>query len=165
VGGKIPREYISSVDMGIQEAMESGVLAGYPVVDIRVELVDGSYHDVDSSEMAFKIAGSMAFKNAMQRAKPKLLEPIMAVEVVTPEDYLGDVMGNLNARRGRVEHLEPRGNAQVVRARVPLAEMFGYATDLRSTTQGRATFTMQFDRYEEVPQSIAGELVDSPTPS
>ena len=159
VGGKIPREYIPSVDLGIQEAMESGVLAGFPVVDIRVELVDGSYHDVDSSEMAFKIAGSMAFKNGMQRAKPKLLEPVMAVEVVTPEEYLGDVMGNLNQRRGRVEHLEPRGNAQAVRARVPLAEMFGYATDVRSMTQGRATFTMQFDRYEEVPQSIAGEII------
>jgi elongation factor G len=161
VGGKIPREYISSVDVGIQEAMESGILAGYPVVDIRVQLVDGSYHDVDSSEMAFKIAGSMAFKNAMQRAKPKLLEPIMAVEVVTPEDYLGDVMGDLNARRGRVEGLEPRGNAQAIRARVPLATMFGYATDLRSTTQGRATFTMQFDRYEEAPQTIAGEIVSA----
>jgi len=159
VGGKIPREYISSVDLGIQEAMESGVLAGFPVVDIRVQLVDGSYHDVDSSEMAFKIAGSMAFKNAMQRAKPKILEPIMAVEVVTPEEYLGDVMGDLNSRRGRVEGLEPRGNAQAIRARVPLATMFGYATDLRSTTQGRATFTMQFDRYEEAPQSIAGEIV------
>jgi elongation factor G len=163
VGGKVPKEFIPPVDLGIQEAMESGILAGYPVVDIHVRLVDGSYHEVDSSERAFKIAGSMAFKEAMKRAKPKLLEPIMAVEVVTPEGYLGDVMGNLNARRGRVEHLEPRGNAQVVRARVPLAEMFGYATDLRSTTQGRATFTMQFDRYEEVPQSIAGEIVDAST--
>jgi elongation factor G len=161
VGGKIPREYIPSVDLGIQEAMESGILAGYPVVDIRVYLVDGSYHEVDSSEMAFKVAGSMAFKSAMQRAKPKLLEPVMAVEVVTPEDYLGDVMGDLNSRRGHIEHLEPRGNAQAIRARVPLATMFGYATDLRSTTQGRATFTMQFDRYEEVPQSIAGEIVDA----
>ncbi len=161
VGGKIPREYIPAVDLGIQEAMEAGVLAGYPVVDIRVELVDGSYHDVDSSEMAFKVAGSMAFKNAMQRAKPKLLEPVMAVEVVTPEEYLGDVMGDLNSRRGRVEGLEPRGNAQAVRARVPLATMFGYATDLRSMTQGRATFTMQFDRYEEAPQSIAGEIVSA----
>jgi elongation factor G len=161
VGGKIPREYISSVDLGIQEAMESGVLAGYPVVDIRVELVDGSYHEVDSSEMAFKVAGSMAFKSAMQRAKPKLLEPVMDVEVVTPEDYLGDVMGDINSRRGHILHLEPRGNAQAIRARVPLATMFGYATDLRSTTQGRATFTMQFDRYEEVPQSIAGEIVDA----
>jgi elongation factor G len=159
VGGKIPREYIPSVDLGIQEAMESGVLAGYPVVDVRIMLVDGSYHDVDSSEMAFKIAGSMAFKNAMQRAKPKLLEPVMAVEVVTPEEYLGDVMGDLNSRRGRVEGLEPRGNAQAIRAKVPLAAMFGYATDLRSTTQGRATFTMQFDRYEEVPATISGEIV------
>jgi elongation factor G len=161
VGGKIPKEFIPAVDLGIQESMESGVLAGYPVVDIRVELVDGSYHDVDSSEMAFKIAGSLAFKNAAQRAKPKLLEPVMAVEVVTPEEFLGDVMGDLNARRGRIEGLEPRGNAQAIRAHVPLATMFGYATDLRSTTQGRATFTMQFDRYEEVPQSIAGEIVDA----
>jgi elongation factor G len=161
VGGKVPREYIPAVDLGIQEAMESGILAGYPVVDVRVMLVDGSYHDVDSSEMAFKVAGSMAWKEAMKRAKPKLLEPVMAVEVVTPEDYLGDVMGDLNSRRGRIENLEPRGNAQTIRARVPLAEMFGYATDLRSTTQGRATFTMQFDHYEEVPQSIAGELVDA----
>jgi elongation factor G len=161
VGGKIPKEYIPSIDLGIQEAMESGTLAGYPVVDVRVELVDGSYHDVDSSEIAFKVAGSMAFKSAVQRAKPKLLEPMMAVEVVTPEDYLGDVMGDLSSRRGRVEGLEPRGNAQAIRAKVPLAQMFGYATDLRSTTQGRATFTMQFDRYEEVPQSIAGEIVDA----
>jgi elongation factor G len=161
VGGKVPREYIPSVDLGIQEAMESGVLAGYPVVDVRAELVDGSYHDVDSSEMAFKIAGSMAFKKAMERAKPKLLEPVMSVEVVTPEEYLGDVMGDLNSRRGRVEGLEPRGNAQAVRAHVPLATMFGYATDLRSTTQGRATFTMQFDRYEEAPQAIAGEIVSA----
>ena len=161
VGGKVPKEYIPSVDLGIQEAMEAGVLAGYPVVDVRVELVDGSYHDVDSSEMAFKIAGSMAFKEAMQRAKPKLLEPVMAVEVVTPEEYLGDVMGDLNSRRGRVEGLEPRGNAQAVRARVPLATMFGYATDLRSMTQGRATFTMQFDRYEDAPQSVAGEIVSA----
>jgi len=161
VGGKIPREFIPAVDLGIQEAMESGVLAGYPVVDLRVTLVDGSYHEVDSSEIAFKVAGSMAFKSGMQRAKPKLLEPVMAVEIVTPEEYLGDVMGDLNARRGHIEHLEPHGNAQAIRARVPLATMFGYATDLRSTTQGRATFTMQFDRYEEVPQAIAGEIVDA----
>src|SRR4030095_5148592 len=165
VGGRIPRELIPAVDLGIQEAMESGVRGGYPVVDIRVELVDGSYHEVDSSEMAFKVAGSTAFTEGMQRAKPKLLEPVMAVEVVTPEDYLGDVMGDINSRRGRIENLEPRGNAQVIKARVPLAAMFGYATDLRSTTQGRATFTMQFDRYEEVPQSIASELVDSQTAS
>src|SRR5213596_1772218 len=163
VGGKIPKEYIPAVDLGIQEAMESGILAGYPVVDVKIELIDGSYHDVDSSEIAFKVAGSMAFKEAMKRSKPKLLEPVMAVEVITPEDYLGDVMGDLNSRRGRVEGLEPRGNAQAIKARVPLATMFGYATDLRSTTQGRATFTMQFDRYEEVPQSIASELVDSQT--
>jgi elongation factor G len=161
VGGKIPKEYIGPVDLGIQEAMESGILGGYPVVDIRIELTDGSYHDVDSSEIAFKVAGSMAFKEAMKRAKPVLLEPVMAVEVVTPEDYLGDVMGNLNSRRGRVEHLEPLGNAQQIKAIVPLAEMFGYATDVRSMTQGRATFTMQFDHYEEVPQSIAAELVDA----
>jgi elongation factor G len=161
VGGKIPKEYIPSIDLGIQEAMESGVLAGYPVVDVKVTLVEGSYHEVDSSEIAFKVAGSMAFKEAMKRAKPTLLEPMMAVEVVTPEDFLGDVMGNLNSRRGRVEHLEASGNAQKIDAKVPLAEMFGYATDLRSMTQGRATFTMQFDRYEEVPQSIAGELIDA----
>jgi len=161
VGGKIPKEYIPSVDAGIKEAMDSGVLAGYPVVDVRIILVDGSYHDVDSSEMAFKIAGSMAFKEGMKRAKPTLLEPVMAVEVVTPEEYLGDVMGNLNSRRGRVEHLEPTGNAQSIKAKVPLAEMFGYATDVRSMTQGRATFTMQFSSYEEVPQSIASDIVDS----
>jgi elongation factor G len=158
VGGKIPKEYIPAIDLGIQEAMESGVLAGYPVVDVRIELIDGSYHDVDSSEIAFKVAGSMAFKEAMKRGKPKLLEPVMAVEVITPEDYLGDVMGNLNSRRGRVESLEPLGNAQVIKAIVPLAEMFGYATDVRSMTQGRAEFTMQFERYEEVPQSILAEL-------
>jgi elongation factor G len=161
VGGKIPREYIKPVDDGIQEAMGAGGLAGYPVVDVRIELVEGSYHEVDSSERAFKIAGSMAFKEAMKRAKPKLLEPMMAVEVVTPEDYLGDVMGNLNSRRGRVEHLEPLGNSQTIKASVPLSEMFGYATDLRSMTQGRATFTMQFDRYEDVPASIAETIVSS----
>ena len=161
VGGKIPKEYIPAVNAGIQEALGAGVLSGYPVVDVKVELVDGSYHEVDSSERAFKIAGSMAFKEAMKRAKPKLLEPVMAVEVVTPEDYLGDVMGNLNSRRGRVEHLEPVGNSQSIKASVPLSEMFGYATDLRSMTQGRATFTMQFDRYDDVPQSIASEIVDA----
>jgi elongation factor G len=161
VGGVVPKEYIPAVDLGIQEALESGVLAGYPVVDVRVELVDGSYHDVDSSEAAFKVAGSMAIKEALRRARPKLLEPVMAVEVVTPEEFLGDVMGNLNSRRGRVESLEPTGNAQTVHAKVPLAEMFGYATDVRSMTQGRATFTMQFDRYEEVPSSIAASIVDS----
>jgi elongation factor G len=160
VGGKIPKEYIKPIDEGIREAMGSGILAGYPVVDVRIELVDGSYHDVDSSERAFKIAGSIAFKEAMKRAKPKLLEPMMAVEVTTPEDYLGDVMGNLNSRRGRIENMSPVGNAQVVKASVPLSEMFGYATDLRSMTQGRADFTMQFDRYEEVPASIASEITE-----
>jgi elongation factor G len=163
VGGKIPREYIAPVDQGIQEAMNSGILAGYPIVDVRVELIDGSYHDVDSSERAFKIAGSMAFKEAVKRAKPKLLEPMMAVEVITPEEYLGDVMGNLNSRRGRVENLEPLGNAQVIKAMVPLSEMFGYSTDLRSMSQGRAEFTMQFDRYEEVPQSILAEITETQT--
>jgi elongation factor G len=161
VGGKIPKEYIPAVDAGIEEAMSSGILAGFPVVDVRVELVDGSYHEVDSSERAFKIAGSMAFKEGMKRAKPKLLEPVMSVEVVTPEEYLGDVIGNLNGRRGRVEHLEPVGGSQSIKASVPLAEMFGYATDLRSMTQGRATFSMQFDRYEEVPNTIAEALVTS----
>jgi len=161
VGGKIPREYIAPVDQGIQEAMNSGVLAGYPIVDVKVELIDGSYHDVDSSERAFKIAGSMAFKEAVKRAKPKLLEPMMAVEVITPEEYLGDVMGNLNSRRGRVENIEKRDNAQVIKAMVPLSEMFGYSTDLRSMSQGRAEFTMQFDRYEEVPQSILAEITET----
>jgi elongation factor G len=168
VGGRIPKEFIPAVDQGIREAMSAGVLAGYPVVDVRVELVDGSYHEVDSSERAFKIAGSMAFKEAMRRAKPKLLEPVMSVEVVTPEDFLGDVIGNLNGRRGRVEHIEPVGGSQpssspAIRASVPLAEMFGYATDLRSMTQGRATFSMQFDRYEEVPATIANAIVVSET--
>ncbi|HEX5557556.1 MAG TPA: elongation factor G [Gaiellales bacterium] len=161
VGGAIPREYISSVDAGIQEAMEAGILAGFPVVDVGIRLVDGSYHDVDSSEMAFKVAGSMAFKEASKRAKPVLLEPVMAVEVVTPEDYMGDVIGNINSRRGQIEGMEPRGNAQVIRARVPLAEMFGYATDVRTMSQGRATYTMQFLHYAEVPHSIAEKLTES----
>jgi elongation factor G len=159
VGGKIPKEYIPAVDAGIQEAMGSGILAGYPVVDVKVELIDGSYHEVDSSERAFKIAGSMAFKEAMKRAKPKLLEPVMSVEVTTPDEYLGDVIGNLNSRRGRIESMNPVGKAQVVKAIVPLSEMFGYATDLRSMSQGRADFTMQFERYEDVPKSIADEIV------
>jgi elongation factor G len=158
-GGVIPREYIPAVDAGIQQAMEGGVIAGYPLVDVRVILTFGSYHDVDSSEMAFKIAGSMAFKKAARGAKPVLLEPIMAVEVVTPEDFMGDVIGDLSSRRGRVEGMEQRGTAHVVRAQVPLGEMFGYATDLRSRTQGRATYTMQFDSYQAVPESIAEEIV------
>ncbi len=158
-GGVIPKEYIPSVDAGIQEAMNSGVLAGFPVVDLRVTLTYGSYHDVDSSEMAFKIAGSLAFKKACRAARPVLLEPIMAVEVVTPDDYLGDVIGDLSSRRGRVEGMEQRGSSHVVSAQVPLSDMFGYATDLRSRTQGRATYTMQFDSYQEVPESVSREIV------
>ncbi|RMD58652.1 MAG: elongation factor G, partial [Nitrospirae bacterium] len=141
-------------------AMESGVVAGYPVVDVKATLYDGSYHEVDSSEMAFKIAGSMAFKEAAKKAQPVLLEPIMSVEVVTPEEYMGDVIGDLNSRRGKVQSMEKRGNAQVIKALVPLAEMFGYATDLRSKTQGRATYTMQFSHYEEVPKNIAESIVE-----
>lgn len=159
VGGVIPKEYIPAIDNGIQEAMLSGVVAGYPVIDVKVILFDGSYHEVDSSEMAFKIAGSMAFKNAMQKADPVLLEPIMKVEVVVPEEYMGDVIGDINSRRGRIEGMEPRGGAQVIRAYVPLAEMFGYATTLRSRTQGRGTYVMQFDHYEEVPASIQAQIV------
>ncbi|GIX42816.1 MAG: hypothetical protein KatS3mg129_2549 [Leptospiraceae bacterium] len=159
VGGVIPKEYIPAVDKGIQEAMQSGVLAGYPVVDVVVELFDGSYHEVDSSEMAFKVAASMAFKDACKKANPVLLEPIMDVEVVTPEDYMGDVVGDLNRRRGRILSMDQRGNARVVKAEVPLAEMFGYATDLRSFTQGRASYTMKFKHYEQVPANIANEII------
>ncbi len=159
VGGVIPKEYIPAVDKGIQEAMQTGVLAGYPVVDISVELFDGSYHEVDSSEMAFKIAASMAFKDACKKANPVLLEPIMDVEVVTPEDYMGDVVGDLNRRRGRILSMDQRGNARVIKAEVPLAEMFGYATDLRSFTQGRASYTMKFKHYEQVPANIANEII------
>jgi len=158
VGGVIPREYIPAIDRGCQEAMSAGVMAGYPVVDVKVEVYDGSYHDVDSSEMAFKICASLGFKDACRKASPVLLEPMMAVEVVTPEDYMGDVVGDLNRRRGRIGSMEQRGNARVVSAEVPLSEMFGYATDLRSSTQGRAAYTMQFKHYEEVPSSIANEL-------
>ncbi len=161
VGGAIPKEYIGPVDAGIQGAMEAGILAGYPVVDVRVELYDGSYHEVDSSEMAFKVAASMAFKDGMKKANPVLLEPIFKVEVVTPEDYMGDVMGDLNSRRGRIEGMEARqGGAQAINAMVPLSEMFGYSTDLRSSTQGRATYTMIFDHYEEVPNSIAKKIME-----
>jgi elongation factor G len=158
-GGVIPKEYIPSVDAGIQEALTSGVLAGYPTVDVRVTLTYGSYHDVDSSEMAFKIAGSMAIKKALRAARPVLLEPVMAVTVTTPEDYVGDVMGDLSSRRGRVGLMEQQGTSQVINAHVPLADMFGYATDLRSRTQGRATYTMQFDSYNEVPESISKEII------
>ncbi|MEZ0574625.1 elongation factor G [Halodesulfovibrio aestuarii] len=160
-GGVIPKEYIPAVDKGIQEALKSGVFAGFPTVDVKVNLVFGSYHDVDSSEQAFYIAGSMAIKAACKKAGPQILEPIMGVEVVTPEEYLGDVMGDLNGRRGRVQGMNTRANAQVIDAMVPLSEMFGYATDLRSKTQGRANFTMQFDHYEPVPNSIAEEIVSS----
>ncbi|HDL21200.1 MAG TPA: elongation factor G [Nitrospirae bacterium] len=159
VGGAIPREYISAVEKGIKEALETGVLAGYPVVDIRVTLYDGSYHEVDSSEIAFKIAGSMGFKEAAKKARPVLLEPVMTVEVVTPEEYMGDVIGDLNARRGKIQTMEKRGKAQVISAVVPLSEMFGYATDLRSKTQGRATYTMQFSRYEDVPRNISEAII------
>jgi elongation factor G len=159
VGGAIPREYIPAVEKGVREAMETGVLAGYPVVDVRVRLVDGSYHEVDSSELAFKIAASLGFKEACRRARPVLLEPVMDVEVVTPEEYMGAVVGDLNSRRGRIVAMEARGSSQVVRAFVPLAQMFGYATDLRSMTQGRATYTMQFARYEEVPPALAEEIM------
>jgi elongation factor G len=159
VGGAIPREYVPAVEKGIKEAMEGGVLAGYPVVDVKTTLFDGSYHEVDSSEMAFKIAGSMAFKDGAKKAQLSLLEPIMGVEVVTPEEYMGDVIGDLNSRRGKIQSMEKRGNSQVIKAMVPLSDMFGYATDLRSTTQGRATYTMQFSHYEEVPKSIMEGIV------
>lgn len=161
VGGVIPKEFIGPVDTGIQGAMEAGVVAGYPVVDVKVELYDGSFHEVDSSEMAFKIAASMAFKEGMSKADPVLLEPVFKVEVVTPEDYMGDVMGDLNSRRGRIEGMEARqGGAQAINAYVPLSSMFGYSTDLRSITQGRATYTMIFDHYEEVPSSIAKKIIE-----
>ena len=158
-GGVVPREYIPAVDKGIKEALDCGVMAGYPVVDIKVTLVDGSYHEVDSSEMAFKIAGSMGFKEGCQKASPVILEPIMSVEVVVPEDYMGDVIGDLNSRRGRIMGMEGRSGAQVVTSMVPLAQMFGYSTDLRSATQGRATYSMTFDHYEQVPKSVAEEIV------
>jgi elongation factor G len=159
VGGSVPKEYIKPIDQGIQEALEGGILAGYPMVDIKVELYDGSYHEVDSNEMAFKIAGSMAFKEAARKASPVLLEPVMAVEVVTPEDYAGTIMGDLSSRRGRIEGMEHRAGSQVIKAIVPLAEMFGYATHMRSSTQGRAEYSMHFARYEEAPRSVAEEII------
>jgi elongation factor G len=162
-GGAIPTEFIPAVEKGVEEALENGVRAGFPMVDVRVTLIDGKYHDTDSSEIAFKVAGSLALQEAAKRAKPVLLEPVFAVEVVTPEEYMGDVIGDLNRRRGRVHGMEPRGNAQVVTAHVPLSEMFGYATDVRSMTQGRATYTMQFDSYEEVPPNIAEKVVEART--
>jgi elongation factor G len=160
VGGVVPREYVPSVERGVKEALENGVLAGYPVVDIQVRLVDGSYHEVDSNELAFKIAASKAFKEGARRAKPVLLEPIMAIEVILPEDYMGDVIGDLNSRRGKIKNMEARGSAQVIDGEVPLATMFGYATALRSATQGRANYTMQFSHYQEIPSSIAAELIE-----
>ena len=159
VGGTIPKEFIKPIDEGIKEALTRGILAGYPVDDVKIELYDGSFHDVDSSEMAFKIAGSMAFQDAAKKAKPVLLEPVMRVEVVVPKDYMGDVMGDLASRRGRIQSQEDRGGTQIINARVPLSEMFGYATDLRSRTQGRATYSMHFDRYEQAPQNVSEEVV------
>ncbi len=159
VGGVIPREYIGPVEQGIKEALENGVLAGYPVVDVKVQLTFGSYHEVDSSEMAFKIAGSMAFKEAAKQASPCLLEPVMKVEVVSPEAYMGDVLGDLSSRRGKIGGMTQRGEAQVISSTVPLAEMFGYSTRLRSMSQGRAVYSMEFSHYEEVPKSKAEEII------
>jgi elongation factor G len=158
-GGRIPKEYIPSVDAGVQEAMEYGILAGYPMVDVKVTLQDGAYHEVDSSEMAFKIAGSMAFKEAARKATPVLLEPMMSVEVTTPEDFMGEVIGDLNSRRGHIQAMDERAGARVVRALVPLSEMFGYVGDLRSKTQGRASYSMQFDSYAQVPTNVATEII------
>jgi elongation factor G len=159
VGGTVPREYIPAVDKGIKEAVETGVIAGYPVVDVKVTLFDGSYHDVDSNEMAFKIAGSMGFKEGFRRARPVLLEPIMKVEVVTPEDYSGDVIGDLNRRRGQITGMDDSPSGKVISGEVPLSEMFGYATTVRSMSQGRATFTMEFSKYVEVPSHIADSII------
>jgi elongation factor G len=158
-GGAVPKEYIGPVEVGVKEALEGGILAGFPMSDVKVTLYDGSYHDVDSSELSFKIAGSVGLKEAARKAKPVLLEPIMSVEVVVPEEYMGDVIGDLNSRRGRIEGLELRGTTQIIKSAVPLAEMFGYATELRSRTQGRGSFTMHFGKYEEVPGAIAEEIV------
>ena len=163
VGGSIPREYIKPIEEGVAEAMETGVLAGFEMVDLAVVVEDGSYHEVDSSEMAFKIAGSMAFKEACHRGHPKLLEPIMRIEIVVPEEYMGDVIGDLNARRGRIQGMESRAGAQIIRTEVPLAEMFGYATDIRSRTQGRGSFTMHFSHYEQAPAAISEEVVAKAT--
>jgi elongation factor G len=159
VGGRVPREYIKPTEAGIKEALEGGILAGFPMSDVKVTLYDGSYHDVDSSEMAFKVAGSLAIKEAVRKAKPVLLEPIMTVEVVVPEQYMGDVIGDLNSRRGRIEGMQLRGTTQIIKAMVPLSQMFGYATELRSRTQGRGSFTMHFGKYEEVPGALAEEIV------
>ena len=159
VGGVVPKEYIPAAQKGVEEALNNGILGGYPVIGIKVAIVDGSYHEVDSSEMAFRIAGSMAIKEALRKADPVLMEPVMSVEVVVPEEYMGDVIGDLSSRRGRVLEMGVRANARIVKAYVPLAEMFGYATDLRSKTSGRASYSMTFDHYEEVPRSVAEELL------
>ena len=158
VGGTIPREFIPAVDQGIREASKAGVIAGFPVLNFKIRLIEGSYHDVDSSEMAFKIAGSMAFKNAMAKADPAILEPIMKVEVTVPEEYMGDVIGDLNSRRGRIEGMDDRAGAKVVRAHVPLSDMFGYSTTLRSKTQGRGVYAMEFDHYDYVPKNIQEQI-------
>jgi elongation factor G len=163
VGGKIPKEYIPAVEKGIQDAAINGVLAGYPVVDFKAILYDGSFHEVDSSEMAFKICAMQAFKEGMKKAKPALLEPIMDVEIVTPEEYMGDIIGNVNAKRGRVESIEDKASHKIINAKVPLANMFGYSTSLRSMSQGRANYTMQFDCYEETPKNIAEEIIKNKT--
>jgi elongation factor G len=160
VGGSIPREYVPAVEAGIREAMDGGILAGYQMIDIGVDLVDGSYHEVDSSEMAFKIAGSMGFKEVAKKAAPVIKEPIMAVEVVTPDDFLGDIIGDLNSRRGRIEGMEPaQGGTQIIKAHVPLAEMFGYATTVRSASQGRASYSMEPSHYDQVPRNVAEEII------
>ncbi|MBP9827196.1 elongation factor G, partial [Candidatus Saccharibacteria bacterium] len=159
VGGVVPREYIKPVDEGIQEAMKNGVMAGYPVVDIKAKLYDGSYHEVDSSEMAFKIAGSMALQEGVRKADPVILEPVMKIEVTTPEEFMGDVVGDINSKRGRIEQMSDRAGAKIIDAMVPLSEMFGYATTLRSMTQGRANYSMEFDHYAEVPRNVADDLI------
>ena len=159
VGGTIPKEFIKPIDQGIQEALTTGVLAGYPIDDVKIELYDGSYHDVDSNEMAFKIAGSMAFKDAASKANPVLLEPVMRVEVTVPEEYMGDVIGDITSRRGHIQSMDTRGGTQVINSRVPLSEMFGYATDIRSRTQGRGAYSMHFDRYEQAPNSVSEEVI------
>jgi elongation factor G len=163
IGGTIPREFIPSIEQGVKEALENGILAGYPVVDVKVTLLDGSFHEVDSSDLAFKIAGSMAFRDAIQKANPELLEPVMRVEVVVPEAYMGDVLGDITSRRGRIEGIETRANTRIISALIPLAEMFGYATDLRSKTQGRATYTMQFSHYGVMPKVLADSIVEKVT--
>lgn len=162
-GGNVPKEYANPVSRGIQEAMKNGVIAGYPLIDMKASLIDGSYHEVDSSELAFKVAGSMALQEAARKADPVVMEPLMALEVIVPDDYLGEVIGNLNARRARIQGIMMRNNAQVIHAMTPLSEMFGYATALRSLSQGRAVFSMQFDHYEEIPQTVSEKMLEKTT--